>query len=243
MAPPLDIVPNAFATWQKNPEQSIEGTLNGSRYRARIAIPNYGERIAAHYGRALGRIHIPFSYRHFGILVEFETPVELQVYDEDRVLDARLRTLMERFGPVMFRNAYLPERERAGGQRNIFPSLSFHLDRGATQADCYSLFCRDPFDAQQREPRSSSTLILANVAAYLQALKEGQEEHDFRALYQLFGEEDITSLFGKTLIDQSWSAPEGTGEITILDNRTVLHASYYAREIDKGYPIGVRYLF
>ena len=56
-------------------------------------------------------------------------------------------------------------------------------------------------------------------------------------------EEDVAALVGEIMVEQPWQAPEGTGEITILDNRTVLHASYYERHQDKGYPIAVRYLF
>ena len=55
--------------------------------------------------------------------------------------------------------------------------------------------------------------MLANAAGYLLALKEGQ------------------------------GAPAGTGEIGLLDHRTVLHASYDPRPKQKGYPIAVRYLY
>ncbi|MFQ5773970.1 MAG: hypothetical protein ACE5GS_05600 [Kiloniellaceae bacterium] len=138
---------------------------------------------------------------------------------------------------------FLPERQRAQGQRNIFPSLRFHLDRGSTQRDRYSLFTRDPFDPVQQAPRTSSTLVLANVVAYLQALRVGHGAHEFRSLYRLFEEEDISPLIDEVVLELPWRAPEGTGEISILDNRTVLHASYYTRDRDKGYPIGVRYLY
>ena len=55
--------------------------------------------------------------------------------------------------------------------------------------------------------------MLANAAAYLQALTEGQ------------------------------GAPAGTGEIGLLGNRTVLRASYDPRPKQNGYPIAVRYLY
>jgi hypothetical protein len=48
---------------------------------------------------------------------------------------------------------------------------------------------------------------------------------------------------GQVLLELGWRAPAGTGEIALLDNRTVLHASYYPRAQQKGYPIAVRYLF
>jgi hypothetical protein len=121
--------------------------------------------------------------------------------------------------------------------------LSFHIDRGRTQDDNISLFWRDPLDPVQRRPRSSSTLVLANAAAYLQAVKEGHGEHEFKLLYQLFEDEEIAPLLGEVMVELGWRAPEGVGEIALVDNRTVLHASYYARPTLKGYPIAVRYLF
>ena len=110
-------------------------------------------------------------------------------------------------------------------------------------SDSISLFWRDPFDPVQRQPRSSSTLVLANAAAYLQAVKEGYGEHKLKLLYQLFKDQNIDPLFGEVMIDLGWRQPEGVGEIAFIDNRTVLHASYYAQPEHKGYPIAVRSLF
>jgi len=47
------------------------------------------------------------------------------------------------------------------------------------------MFWRDPTDPAQREPRIFSILILANAVAYLQAIKEGTEESEFKSLYQI----------------------------------------------------------
>jgi hypothetical protein len=232
-----------LAALHRTPEAEIESGLNGARFRARLGIPNYARRLAARYGADPAALPVPFEVDHFGVVVTFERPVELAVHDAGRVLDEGLRAVVGRFGPVILRNAYLPERGRAESQRNIFQSLRFHIDRGTTQADHYSLFWRDPFDPVQRAPRTSSTLILPNAAAYLQALKEGAGVHAFRALYDLFRDEDVPALMGDIILEQAWRAPEGTGEIALLDNRTVLHASYYARARDKGYPIAVRYLY
>ncbi len=49
-------------------------------------------------------------------------------------------------------------------------------------------------------------------------------------------------LFGDVILEQPWDAPEGTGEIAVIDNRTVLHASYHKDGRTKGYAIGARYL-
>lgn len=239
----LDLDPIRLAGLERDPRAPLDGRLAGVAFTARIAIPDYGARIECRYGRDPRDLGVGFGFRHFGLVIDFEAPVELAVHDEDRRLDEGLRALVARYGPVALRNARLPDRGRANGQRNVFQSLSFHIDRGPTQDDRISLFWRDPFDPVQRAPRGSSTLVLANAAAYLQALEEGHGEHDFKMLYQLFEAEDLDALIGEVLVELGWRAPAGTGEIAMLDNRTVLHASYHPRPDHKGYPIAVRYLF
>ena len=241
MAHGLD--PGALVGLQRDPRAAVKGWLADAAYTARIAIPDYRTRIERHYGRNLRTLGVDFGFRHFGLAIEFEAPVELVVHDPERRLDEGLRALVASFGAVMLRNAYLPDRERANSQRNVFPSLGFHIDRGRTQDDHTSLFWRGPFDPVLLQPRSSSTLVLANAAAYLQALKEGHPEHEFKQLYQLFEEEELGALVGEVLVEMTWRAPEGMGEIALIDNRTVLHASYYPHPENKGYPIAVRYLF
>lgn len=243
MAVRLDIAEAELVRLYGRPGEPIEGRLNGIAYRASVAIANYAGKLASHYGADVRADDVPFDFLHFGVVCEFAEPVELRLYDSGRVLDQGVRAIIERFGPLILRNAYLPAEQRMSGQRNIFPSLSFHLDRGKTQADCYSLFCRDPFDQAQRQPRTSSTLILANRTAYLQAMGEGQGRHEFRSLYTLFAEHDLAGVLGNVVLEQPWRAQAGTGELCLIDNRTVLHASYYRRPEHKGYPIGVRYLY
>lgn len=219
----------------------LSGKVGGVRYKAQVAIADYGERIARHYETALPNAPVEFSFRHFGLHCEFEAPVELSLYDPARVLCPAARDMIARFGPVSFTNAYLDPEAREERQRNIFPSLDFHYDRAPDHDNQYSLFFRDPLDPVQRAPRESTTLVLANVAAYLQEQKEGGDLSKFRSLHHLFEGEDIAKLVGEIMLEESWSAPSGTGEIIVFDNRTVLHASYYNGKA--GYPIGVRYLF
>ena len=230
-------------TLRRAPEKPIRGSVSGVGYTARIGIPNHAEKVASHYGAGGDRSAVPIEFPHFGVIFDFDKPVELSVCDDDRVLDQGLRETVEALGPVILRNAYLPKRDRLEGQRNIFPSLRFHLDRGSTQDDRFSLFWRDPFDEAHRLPRTSSTLIVANAVAYLQAYSEGDRSPQFKSLYQLFETQNLGDIVGKVVLEQAWRAPPGTGEIAILDNRSVLHASYYPRPEDRGYPIGVRYLY
>lgn len=223
------------------PQDVVKGQLNGSQYSLSVAIRDYGKRVQHRYNRDPRAVGLPFNFQHFGLSCRFDEPAEIQFYDNERVLDDGVRAAICQFGPIFFANAYLPDIDRSDGQRNIFPNLSFHFDRGLTQPNRHSLFWRDPFDEAHHQPRASSTLFLANPVAYLQSLREGEQEHEFRSLYQLFEQETISRLQGEVLIEHPWTAPAGTGEIAVFDNDTILHASYY-RE-DKGYPIGVRYLY
>ena len=233
------------------PNAAVHGHLGDIPYTASIAITDYGRKIADHYADQIGagglagicgRAAIPFNFPSFGMIVEFEKPIELQFYDADLVLDETLKDAIGRFGPLIFRNAYMAAKFRGEGQRNIFPDLNFHVDRGSHQDNQYSLFCRDPFDPVQKAPRESSTLILANIVAHLQSMKEGQDpESGAKTLYYIFKDEDLEPLIGGILLEQPWTAPGGTGEICVFDNRTLQHASYY--RAGRGYPIGVRYLF
>ena len=234
---------NALDALRHKPDQPVTGLHCGVGYKARVAIPHHADNVAKHYGLRLAQSAVPLQYPHFGAIIEFNSPIELAVCDENRVLDPGLREIVDVLGPVILRNAYLPERNRREGQRNIFPSLRFHFDRGSTQEDRYSLFWRDPFDEIHKAPRTSSTLIVANAVAYLQAQAEGDSTPYLKPLYQLFEDEEMSSVIGQVVLEQGWRAPPGTGEISILDNRTVLHASYYAEPEDRGYPIGVRYLY
>ena len=160
--------------------------------------------------------------------MEFDTAQEIEGYDQNHALSDNVKELLRQFGPLIIRNAYMSSKCRAEGQRNIFPDLRFHIDRGSTQENQYSLFCRDPFDPEQMAPRKSSTLIVANIVAFLQAHQEGQNQtNPHQTLYTIFNNEDLDALFGKIIAHQPWAVPKGTGEICILDNRTVLHSSYY----------------
>ncbi len=232
------------------PEKTISGTTGSNAFRVWAAIPDYGAKISEHYAGLIGtglgdicrRTSISFDFSSFGLVVAFERPQEINLYDSDLVLDQDAKEAIRQFGPVILRNAYMSSKCRSEGQRNIFPDLSFHIDRGSTQDNQYSLFCRDPFDEIQKAPRESSTLLIANIVGHLQAKKEGQAPPDQpKKLYAIFDNEDLAPLSDKILLHQPWDEPEGTGEICLLDNRTVLHASYYRK--GQGYPIGVRYLF
>jgi len=233
----------ALANLQRSPRTPINGRVNGVNYTARAVIPDYREHLEQHYGRRLDTLNIEFPFRHFGLSVEFETPIEFPVHDSERRLDPGLRALLGRFGPVTLTNATLPKGVSVSEQRNVFKSLSFHTDRSRIQDDNITLFWRDPSDPIQCEPRTSSTLVLANAAAYLQSIKEGMDEHECKLLYQLFERMNLKPLIGDVMVELGWRAPKGVGEISLIDNLTTLHASYYPHRTDKGYPISVRYLY
>ena len=124
--------------------------------------------------------------------------------------------------------------------------MKFHRDRNEFQPTPYSLYTRDPFDEEQMQPRTSSTLFIANIVAYLQCIKE--EEYDqikskgTNSHYNIFQNADIPDLINKTILEHRWDEPENIGEISMIDNRTMLHASFYRNPLKEGYRIGVRYL-
>lgn len=223
----------------RDPAAAMRGEASGTEFTSAIAIPDYADNIRRHYGMQPDTAEIPLPFRHFGLVVTFDRPTELDLYDEAFTLDDSARRAIEAFGPLLLRNAYLAKANR-DGQRNIFPSLRFHVDRAPPQTELYSLFCRDPFDPVQKRPRGSSTLFIANTVGLFQAQKEGQDFARVRCSGNLFMDENVKGLIGRVILEQSWSEPQGVGEIGVLDSRTLLHASYYKKTA--GYPIGVRYL-
>jgi len=208
-------------------------------FTARVAIPDYAAAVVRHYGPGAGQIDAPAPFRHFGLRIAYRNPARVQLHDESRRLLDGVREAVAAFGPLLFRNAVpaLPDREP---QRNIFPSLRFHVDRAPPQEELYSLFYRDPSDPVQRNPRGSTTLFIANAVGLLQAHKEGLSVDRVPSSCDLFHNEKVDAMAGRILLEQRWDAPAGTGEIAVLDNRTLLHASYYKHQ--GGYPICVRYL-
>jgi len=254
--PPHKITFNTqdIASLMHHPHEVIEGNINGSQYTLRVAIPNYVNNILQHYSstnsESLEHIYestdIKIDHLHFGLICKFDTPIETSMHDDEMNLDHHLREIVDTYGPLIFKNVYLDSEHRNVGHRNRFPHLNFHRDRNASNPTPYSLFSRDPFDTEQVEPRTSSTLFVPNITAYLQCLQEKRydlvEGNGLIQNSELYLEDDMKSLINDIVLENPWNEPHGTGEISILDNRTVLHASYYQNITMKSYRIGVRYL-
>lgn len=226
----------------QKPMVVIEGRINGNHYRARIAMPNYANKILNQYPELTdsGLDHVcktaavPFNYKHFGLICEFDEQIEMRLHDSDMRLDDNLREIVDTFGPLFIRNVFMDSKCRKLGHRARFPHLHFHRDRLSTSPTPYSLFSRDPFDPIQVEPRLSSTLFIPNITAYLQCLKEERfddiKDGGVKSHCDLFMQEDIKELTESIVLEYPWSEPRGTGEISIMDNRTLLHASYYQNQ-------------
>ncbi len=232
------------------PHRAVDISLGGDHCSARLAIPHAGYRINRHYAKLLSNVaeerirtagvDNPFS--HFGLILDFERPTLVHLFDDNLVLASNVKRLIGAFGPVILRNAYITEEFRSQGQRNIFPDRDFHYDRAPDHDNQFSLFYQDPFDPTHRKPRDTSTLIVPNIVAFLQHVDEGNPPEDVkRSQYSLFKSGDLNRLIGEIILELPWQEPEGTGEVCVFDNRTVLHASYY--RAGKGYPIGVQYLY
>ncbi len=232
----------------------MTGDLQGRDYTARIGIPNYRDRIQRHYKDLMfGTLNdecqaaeIPCPFQHFGVHVRFSQPTEVLLYNDDLRIHPGLCEIVERVGPLVLHNVYLSEAVRTYGHRNRFPHLQFHVDRNSAQTTRYSMYTRDPKDDEQRHPRTASTLFVANIVAHLQGIKDGSVKRyvdkGSRASALLFDGEDMDTVLGEVAFEQLWDEPEGIGEIAMIDNATVLHASYYRNIAIPGYRIGVRYL-
>jgi hypothetical protein len=247
--------PELIANLLERPDHKFPASMGGQRYSASVGIADYRDRITAFYktelaGRSLDelarQLETTVPFQHLGLVLYFENQTNLVLNDEAQHLNADLRRLVDTFGPVVLRNACLDSKFEIQEQRNIFPHMRFHYDRSSLQESQVSLFSRNPEDAEQRFPRQSSTLFVPNLVAWLQNRHEGQgqgeTEPEMRASYDLFREENVRPLFGDIVFDQPWNEPEGTGELCVINNRTLLHASFHGDLRGKGWRIGARYL-
>ena len=249
---PFDL--NWLARLERAPESVSVGVIEGLGYSAQIGIPGYRHKIERHYANVIqGSLvqeclaaEIWFGFEHLGVVVRFDQPTEIMLYDSELTIHRGLCEIIARVGPVIFRNAYLTSAVRSYGHRNRFPHLRFHIDRNSKQTTRYSMYTRDPFDAEQRFPRTASTLFTANIVGQLQGIKDGsvvrQVHKGPRASAPLFENEDMSQNIDDIVLEQRWDEPEGVGEIAMIDNATMLHASYYRDITELGYRIGVRYL-
>jgi len=253
----MPLIPHFDIDWLTrllgSPEMRMQGVLDAHSYQASILIPNFKQNLRKHYSELIQgginefcvKAEISCEFEHFGLVIEFQTPAELVLHSESMVIDSGLCDIMARIGPVIIRNAYVDKTCRSMGHRNKFPHLNFHIDRTSMQETVYSMYTRDPFDEEQKYPRTSSTLFVANIVGHLQGIKEGlvkPTDKGVKATYSLFQKESITELVNDILLEHRWDLPEGQGEISMLDNRTCLHASYYRGVRGESYKIGVRYL-
>lgn len=235
--------PIALQKLRDNPSASIATEWQGEKVTISFGIPHYRTSLQSHY-----KLNYPFAFLHFGLNITFQTHNELVLHDEDMALSNGMRRLLKEFGPIVIHNAYLPEDIASVGHRNRFPHLSFHRDRNESHATPYSMFYRNPFDEEQRFPRTSSTLFVSNEHARVELKKNGNgiDENQDLSHCMLFTEIENVDLLkdylGKLVLEQPWNLAVDTGEICIQDNRQLLHASYYRNVKQDGYRIGVRYL-
>jgi len=236
------------------PGKSVSGEFLNSGYQANVVIPNYKQRIAEHYKEFIkGNIDtycteagLPHAFNHFGIVLKFEKPLQLHLHDRDMNMVDSLHPIIKNAGSIIIKNAYLDSEHRSMGHRNRFPQLNFHVDRSEKQPTHYSMYTRNPFDEEQKQPRKSSTLFIASIVGHLQAVKENlisaNSAKGNKGSYVIFQKENISELVNNIIIEHAWNEPVNTGEISMLDNITCLHASYYPNIQEKGYKIGVRYV-
>ena len=236
-----------------SPDTPIIGTFANSSYQANIIIPNYKDKISVHYKNEIkgdivqlcDKLDLPHVFKHFGISINFAKPLQLRLHDDDMMMLNNLHSMIKEAGAVIIKNAYLDSQHRDMGHRNRFPQLNFHVDRSEKQPSHYSMYTRNPFDEEQKKPRNSSTLFIAKVIGYLQSNKEKSIDESIeqgnKGSYTIFKEENMKELVNEIIVEHNWNEAEGTGEVSMIDNITCLHASYYPA-FEKGYKIGVRYV-
>ncbi|MFT4930057.1 MAG: hypothetical protein ACI8WB_006193, partial [Phenylobacterium sp.] len=222
----------------KDPYKVIPAMVGNSQAHIHINIPDYFNQLQQFYGNTIlpdlptviHRSGIDFDTLHFGLVICFEEPVILTMHNQALELLGNSKALISQFEVVTIINASLDQESRDYGHRNRFPHLKFHRDRNELQPTPYSLYTRNPFDPEQRKPRISSTVFIANLVAYLQCMKQRDyqqiAEKGSQSHYNIFKEEDISQIIGKVILEHRWDATEGTGEISMLDNRRSLHASF-----------------
>jgi len=245
---------NWLASLINRPVDTITGDYCGKKYTAKLIITDYAAHISAHYSDIIkgdlfgfcAQSEVPFNFVHFGVVIEFTDAAELILHDDESTLDDGLRELIGAVGAVIIKNAYMTDKLRKIGHRNRFPHLNFHIDRTANQPTHYSMYARDPFDEEQQHPRTSSTLFIPNIVGHLQGIREGLvdplNDKGVRSTYRLFEKSPVSDLINDLIIEHRWDEPHGVGEISMLDNITLLHSSYYRDASETGYKIGVRYL-
>ncbi|MDH5395870.1 MAG: hypothetical protein OEW97_06315 [Gammaproteobacteria bacterium] len=235
------------------PDKITSGIYLNTAYEAKVIIPHYKQQIATHYHEIIKgnldqvcrQYDMPAVFKHFGVIIHFKKPLQIHLHDNEMNM-VEIHHIIRETGALIIKNAYLDSEHRSMGHRNRFPQLNFHVDRSVNQPTHYSMYTRNPYDEEQKHPRKSSTLFISSIIGHLQAIKENQlDEHNQggnKGSYVIFLKENINELINNIMVEHAWNEPLGTGEISIIDNITCLHASYYPNSAEKGYKIGVRYV-
>jgi hypothetical protein len=249
----FSLEPNSFSTLKRHPQKIFPTKILGKLCSVGIIIPYHLQKLKQFYKpNILTSIEIAqrdsgitYDTLHFGLCICFEQSTELHLHDSNMELEQGLKHLIREFGVVIIKNAFLDSESRDLGHRAKFPHLKFHYDRTQLQPTVYSVYTRNPFDVEQKQPRIASTLFAPNIVAYLQSLKEqnyrGVSNKGVLSNYDLFFDENMENVTSNIVVEHKWNEPEGIGELSMIDNRTVLHASFYRDGLHPGYRIGVSY--
>ena len=227
----------------KNPCKPLVLKIGSNTVRCSIAIADIAGKIKKHFAKfpETDEQLKNMSFKHFGFIVESEKEINLDIFDKDLNLNPHLKYIIDTLGVCSIKNIKLENPAKKEFQKNIFPDLMFHIDRGRHFDNQYSLFYRNPDDPKHRLPRTTTSLIMPNAAAHLQAIKENCLTPSSHINSKLFTNVPAGPAIDEYMVEQKWDAPELNGEICFFDNRTVMHASYHHG--DFGYQIAVQYLF
>jgi len=249
----FELSDNIIQNLKRNPQVPFFGKVGNELFTAKVIISNYHEKIENYFSRLGGeslidfckRMEIDMEYPHFGLRVEFEKEFSLVAHDDQRLLEDGIRKLVDAFGPVIFRNVKLPPCDENTQHKAIFSDLNFHRDRGEGLPYQWSLYYRDPQDPKHTRPRLSSTVFIPNLVAFLQNQKENgvPRETALQSCYNIFQDRDTVSdaIEKNVILEQRWDAPDYHGEVVVINNPPMFHASFY-RMKKRGFRIKVRYL-
>lgn len=227
----------------KNPEKKLRGFINGISFSYYIALPDIEQNIKSTFRKLAQTKEILTEnpFKHFGLIVEFDREIELELYDDEFTLLPQLKDYVSKLGLCIFKNVRIPLKDGHQFQKNIFPDLIFHVDRGHHFDNQFSLFYRNPDDPKHSKKRNTTTLIMPNAAVKLQAITEQNYSTKTMTSGRLFPGNTVSKAIGSYVLEHKWHAPEGTGEVCFFDNRTVLHASHHYGDLC--YQIAVQYLY
>lgn len=205
--------------------EGLTGVFNNPGVRARVGISNYRRRIADVYDLSpAGVVDCPES---LGLILTFCSLTSFPLYDSLGVLNAEVRRLVRRFGPVVIENILLESIPQVPIITANFSDLDWHIDRHARWADHFTILMRNSSTHDEHiRARTSSTLVVPNDVYALETARARCKGTNSDKIFQT---ERIKALRGGVFFEYPWDGPGQTA--LVFDNTTGQHASWWSRGV------------